>query len=65
MQDILSQSPDEGDENDDNLLDMSIDHQSDEGLCDNSVESTITSSKEQKDVSIQNVVVMLDSALHN
>ena len=65
MQEILSQLRDEVDENDDNLLDMSVDHQSDEGLCDNSIGSAITSSKEHKDVSIQNAVVMLDSALHN
>ena len=65
MQEILSQSPDEVDENDDNLLDMSVDHQLDEGLCDDNVGSAITSSKEQKDVGIQNPVVMLDSALHN
>ena len=50
-------------ENDDNLLDMSVDHQLDEGLCDDSIGSAITISKEQKDVGIQNVVVMLDSAV--
>ena len=42
---------------------MSVDHQSDEGLCDNSIGSAIISSKEQKDVGIQNAVVMLDSAV--
>ena len=62
MQEIISQLPDEVDEND-NLLDMSVDHQSDEGLCDNSVDSAITSSKEQKDVGIQDAVVMLDSTV--
>ena len=62
LQEIISQSPYEVDEND-NLLDMSVDHQSDEGLCDNSIGSAITSSKEQKDVGIQNAVVMLDSAV--
>ena len=63
LQEIISQSPDEVDENDDNLLDMSVDHLSDEGLCDNSIGSGITSSKEQKDVGIQNAVVMFDSAV--
>ena len=42
---------------------MSIDHQLDEGLCDDSIDSVITSSKEWKDLDIQNAVVMLDSAV--
>ena len=62
MQEILNQSPDEEGEDYDNLLDMSIDEVG-EGLCDDSIDSAIANSKEQKDVGIQNAVVILDSVV--
>ena len=62
MQEILSQSLDEvGEEHD--LLDISAVDQLDEGSCDDSIDSSIHSSKEQKDVGIQNAAVMLDSVV--
>ena len=60
LQEILSQSLDEvGEEHD--LLDISTVDQLDEGLCDDSIDNSIHSSKEQKDLGIQNAAVMLDS----
>ena len=60
MQEILSQSLDEVDEEHD-LLNISTVDWLDEGSCDDSIDNSIPSSKEQKDVGIQNVAVMLDS----
>lgn len=60
LQEILSQLPNEVGEEHDDLLDISTVDQLDEGSCDNGIVIAIPSSKEQKDVGIQNAAVMLD-----